>query len=140
MITVFSLCLLSTYAYSFETGVYHGESANHRQVCDLNIVQNVNSISINQFECHDLDTTMSTSLDPSTYDFGHFEQSDPSQGLALTADISEDGMTYVVRSLSSSESMNESLKVAGKGTVHFNLQASDGNTSTTYFDLNLTKK
>jgi hypothetical protein len=53
---VFILCISTNLALAFETGDYHGESRDHQQICDFNLIQNPASITVKKFECIDTRT------------------------------------------------------------------------------------
>ena len=68
-ILVLSLLLFSRMAFSFETGEYFGESADHTEACGMELVQNASSVLLKSMYCRGFSWDHARELT-----FGHSEE------------------------------------------------------------------
>ncbi|MFA6238713.1 MAG: hypothetical protein WC635_15365 [Bacteriovorax sp.] len=125
-------------AFSFETGNYHG--VNGTQVCDLDMVQNLKSVTLNKLTCQETAQNYDVDLEPTELHFGHFEIYDEAANTYVTADATADRMNLVIKDNTNKVTFFQELVNLGSKKVQFRFQiASNGNTMT-WFDVVLTKK
>lgn len=137
--TLFCALCVSMNVYSFETGKYHGVSANKNQVCDLDLIQNADSVTVNKFECIDNAEQIEIGMDPTVRPFGHFEEYDAEHDLTLIADTSADFMKATIRNADASESFNEEIIRTGTGKIQYRFFTVNSGSAKTWFDVPLTK-
>jgi hypothetical protein len=117
-VLLLSALFLCFNAHSFETGLYHGESADGTQVCDINLMQNANSLLLKELKClnHELNYTME--LDgPTEISFGHVEGDD--DGFHFEIDGSSVNYHAKFQEIGGPVAFTENLDSLENGNLHY---------------------
>jgi hypothetical protein len=135
-----ALFLISSTAFSFETGIYHGESADHKQICDANIKQNTKSITINKFICTNSKNGIESNWNPEELSFGHFQTGSPTNGIGTSTDISANAIVYIMANDPSVNIIIESLSSSANGIIHYNFKGTFQKVEEIFMDVDLIKQ
>lgn len=128
---------MSNHVWAFESGIYHGESADHQQVCDLNIVQKEDSVLLQKFDCKNSRLGLEYVYDRYEVEFGHLEINASEDDIEMERDVSADLIKTVIRSTINSDMSSDELSVSDEGKIHYRFTEMSDNSESIIFDIEL---
>jgi hypothetical protein len=135
---LFLFFLIQSNSYSFETGRYRGISSDGQEACDLDIVQNAQSITINTLDCVNETLGRRVTAEPKEWAYGITKKYFKEFKMTMTHNISLNRYLMNYSNEKKSDSYDEELIYKGNKTAHFKFSITDKNIFYPWFDLDLT--
>jgi hypothetical protein len=126
-------------AYSFETGRYIGVSADNEQACELDIVQNQKSITINKLECVDENRGRRVTAEPKELLYGIVKKYIKEFKMTMTITVKPESYIMNYSNKKKTESYDEALIFVSKTDVHYTFSIIQENIYHSWFDIVLKK-
>jgi hypothetical protein len=135
---LFLFFLVQSNAYSFVTGRYRGVSSDGQHSCELDIIQNLKSITINALECVDETLGRRLSAEPKEWPYGITKVYFKEFKMTMTHDVSLNKYIMNYSNEKKSDSYDEELIYKGNKTAHFKFSITDKDIFYPWFDLDMT--
>jgi hypothetical protein len=131
------LSLIISSAYSFETGKYRGETADGSQYCELDIIQNAKSHTINNLNCEDLNLGRSITAEPKEWPFGKTKQYFQEQKMTMTIEVAINLHKMNYSNKKKTESYDKVLTSKDAKTINYNFSITQEGKLNTWFDIDM---